>query len=232
MEEGVLVLFQGDSITECGRRKEFDEVLFNTGLGEGYVQIIASELLRSKPRDDMRFLNRGISGNRIVDLYARWKIDALNLEPRAVSLLVGVNDVMHERFYRNGVEIDRFNSFYRMLIDWTLEALPDVKLILMEPFILSFSLIIPECEDKVVERGECVRSISRDYNTVFVPLQQLFSDRRDDPEVKFWLSDGIHPTLAGHRLIADQWLKVVGETDILEPKRVPQPPKLHLRTFS
>ena len=232
MDEGALVLFQGDSITECGRRKEFDEVLFNTGLGEGYVQMIASELLCSKPRDDMRFLNRGISGNRIVDLYARWRIDALNLEPRVLSLLVGVNDVVHEQFYRNGVELDRFNSVYRMLIDWTLEALPDVKLVLMEPFILSISLIVPKLADQVFERGECVRSISRDYDTLFVPLQQLFTDRRDNPEVRFWLSDGIHPTPAGHRLIADQWLKVVGETNILEPKRAPRPPKLHLRTFS
>ena len=214
MKKGSLVLFQGDSITECGRRKEFDEVLFNTGLGEGYAQMIASELLCSKPLEDIRFLNRGISGNRIVDLYARWKVDALNHEPRVLSLLVGVNDVVHGPIYGNGVEPDRFNSFYRMLMDWTLEALPDVSLILMEPFILSLGIVEPQWEEQVAERAECVRGISRDYNTVFVPLQQLFTERREAPSADFWLSDGIHPTLAGHRLIAEQWLKAAAQAPI------------------
>ena len=215
MTKNLLVLFQGDSITECGRRKELDEVRFNTGLGEGYAQMIASEMLYTSPLDDMRFLNRGISGNRIVDLYARWKSDALNLNPQVVSLLVGVNDVVHELIYGNGVEIDRFNSFYRMLIDWTIEALPGVSLVLMEPFILALGIVEPQWEQKVAERGDCVRGISRDYDAVFVPLQELFTARRNAPRTDFWLSDGIHPTLAGHRLIAEQWLKVVGEKRIL-----------------
>ncbi|MCQ2440740.1 MAG: GDSL-type esterase/lipase family protein [Clostridia bacterium] len=84
------ILFFGDSITDCGRNRDNDD-----SLGQGYPLLIKSELGFENP-ERYTFLNRGISGNRIVDLYARIKKDLINLAPDYVSILIGVNDVWHE----------------------------------------------------------------------------------------------------------------------------------------
>ena len=110
-----VILFQGDSITDCGRSREAN--VPNTGLGGGYPFMAAAHLLCAKAEDGLKFFNRGISGNRIVDLYARWKIDGLNLNPDVISILIGVNDTWHAFGSNNGVEVPRFEQFYRMLLD-------------------------------------------------------------------------------------------------------------------
>ena len=124
------ILFQGDSITDVGRVRE-DE----SSLGQGYPRMLAERLGYEYP-GQFRYLNRGISGNRVVDLYARWKVDALNLKPDYLSILIGVNDVWHEIEAQNGVEAKKYEKIYTMLLEETLEALPDIKIILMEPFVL------------------------------------------------------------------------------------------------
>ena len=121
-------MFQGDSITDCGRSREAN--VPNTGLGGGYPFMAAAHLLCAKAEDGLKFFNRGISGNRIVDLYARWKIDGLNLNPDVISILIGVNDTWHAFGSNNGVEVPRFEQFYRMLLEWTVQARPGVKLVL------------------------------------------------------------------------------------------------------
>ena len=97
-----LVLFQGDSITDCGRNREADHPM-----GSGYATMAAGEIMAEHP-GEYRFLNRGISGNRSVDLYARIKQDLINLKPDYLSILIGVNDVWHEYTRQNGVDADKF----------------------------------------------------------------------------------------------------------------------------
>ena len=129
---GKLILFQGDSVTDCGRTSSGDP---DGNLGVGYPYFITARLWADRLGEEIETVNRGISGNRVVDLYARWKIDALNLNPDVLSILIGVNDTWHEFMYRNGVEVPRYAGFYRKLIDWTREKLPDCKLVLCEPFV-------------------------------------------------------------------------------------------------
>lgn len=88
------------------------------------ANLISSQLLASHAGDGLRFLNRGISGNRIVDLYSRWKVDALNLQPDLISILIGVNDTWHGFMYDNGVEVDRFATIYRLLLSGRASACP------------------------------------------------------------------------------------------------------------
>lgn len=153
-------------------------------------------------------MNRGISGNRVVDLYARWKIDALNLNPDVLSILIGVNDTWHEFMYRNGVEVPRYAGFYRKLIDWTREKLPDCKLVLCEPFVLETGVVTPEWVQEMDQRRAAVKSLADEYGAVFVPFQSVLSaaaEKAGDP-AKI-LGDGVHPTPRGHQLMADAWLK-------------------------
>jgi len=91
----------------------------------GYANLLAGELLASEPDKEYKIFNRGVSGHRIVDLYARWKRDCLNLKPDVLSLLIGINDIWHEFGSQNGVDAKRFDQFYRMLLDWTKEENPD-----------------------------------------------------------------------------------------------------------
>ena len=116
------ILFFGDSITDMGRDRNASGEDFRRGLGlgYGYVNFVAAELLSKNP-NGYEFINRGISGNRSVDLYARIKADCWNLCPDVVSILVGINDVYPQELENNAVELDRYEKIYRLLLDEVLE---------------------------------------------------------------------------------------------------------------
>ena len=116
------ILFQGDSITDAGRSRENDE-----NMGVGYPTMVAGELGYENP-GEYRFLNRGISGNRSVDLYARIKSDIICLKPDVMSILIGVNDVWHELDSGNGVDGDKYFMIYSLLLKEIKEALPLTKI--------------------------------------------------------------------------------------------------------
>jgi len=200
------LLFQGDSITDCGR-ESCGGAGYPPGLwGPGYPGLIASHLMGSQPKK-WNIINRGISGNRIVDLYARWKQDAVNMKPDILSILIGVNDTLHEKLYNNGVEPSRFDQFYRMLLDWSRKENPQLKIILMEPFVLPFGVVGEDWLDDIRARQESVREIASDYQAVFIPLQQIFNDALRSAPQEYWMVEGVHPQPAGQWLIADAWLK-------------------------
>ena len=127
-------LFQGDSITDAGRARDWD-----LSLGSGYSTVVAATLGTEFP-GEYEFINRAISGNRIVDLYARIKTDIINLKPDALSILIGINDVWHEVNHQNGVSAEKYEKIYDMLIEEILEALPDIKIYILEPFLLTEKL--------------------------------------------------------------------------------------------
>ena len=127
------IIFYGDSITDMVRSRDVDYMAF--GYGVGYVNYVASTLMGEEP-EKYDILNRGVSGNRIVDLYARIKADVWNLNPDVISVLIGINDVWHEIDAKNGVDVERFEKVYRMLIEDTLKRFPKVRFILCEPFVL------------------------------------------------------------------------------------------------
>ena len=206
-----ILLFQGDSITDCGRITCGGAGYPVNLYGPGYPGLIAAKLLGEQPEVGWNVINRGISGNRIIDLYARWKIDALNLKPDIISILVGVNDTAHEKIHSNGVEVPRYDRFYRELLAWSLKELPQVEFILMEPFVLSFGAVQESWLEDVAVRGEAVRKIAEDHNAVFVPLQNVFNDALKKAPAEYWMVDGVHPTPAGHQLIMNAWFVAASE---------------------
>ena len=201
-----VLLFQGDSITDAGRSYDAANPV-NAGLGTGYALMTAAELLAAEPEKDWQIYNRGISGNRIVDLYARWKIDALNLRPDILSILIGVNDTGHEKVRQNGVEVQRYEMIYRMLLQWTKETLPDVKLVMMEPFVRVFGSVEADWVADIDARRAVVKKLAGEFDAVFLPLQEIFDEACKIAPQTYWLRDGVHPTAAGHKLITDAWLK-------------------------
>lgn len=200
------ILFLGDSITDTGRNTEAGST---ESIGQGYVVIIAGTLGVKAPKQ-YEITNRGISGNRIVDLYARIKSDCWNLAPDVISILIGVNDVWHEFANCNGVDASRYEEMYRILIKETKKRLPSVKFLVMEPFVLQGSATMEHWEEfrfEVSKRAAVARSIAQEFDCTFVPLQKAFDEALKKAPADYWLKDGVHPTPAGHGLIAAEWLK-------------------------
>ncbi|MCB0106215.1 MAG: SGNH/GDSL hydrolase family protein [Caldilineaceae bacterium] len=203
------ILFQGDSITDAGRNREIAESNRPAALGSGYANLIASQLLQQRPEESLRFFNRGISGNRVTDLYARWRVDGINLQPDLISILIGVNDTWHEFMYGNGVEVDRYTTIYRMLLEYTKQRLPNVQLVLCEPFVLKCGVVTDGWIAEMDQRRQVVRKLATEFDAIFVPFQGMFDDALSQAGPDYWAADGVHPTPAGHRLLADTWLAAV-----------------------
>jgi len=198
------ILFQGDSITDAGRSREND-----ANVGVGYPLLVKAELGFEFP-GKYEFVNRGVSGSRIVDVYARIKDYIINLKPDVMSILIGVNDVWHEFANQNGVSADKYFKIYDMLIDEVKTALPDIKIMIMEPFILKG----PATEEKwesfdaeVKKRATMAKKISEKYNLTYIELQNGLDELSEKIETTYWLADGVHPTAMGHEYIKQEWIK-------------------------
>lgn len=198
-------LFQGDSITDAGRSRQDHSSHSPFALGCGYAKILAGRFLQQNPGADYRFYNRGISGNRVVDLYARWRIDALNLEPDVVSILIGVNDTGAEFHQQNGVPVPKYEKVYRLLLEEMREQNPEIQFVLAEPFVLQCGHVTPEWEPEMKERQDVVASLAQEYHAVLVPYQKAFNQALERAPAEFWCADGVHPTAAGHTLMAETW---------------------------
>ena len=203
------ILFQGDSITDCGRRDCGGAGFNNWGVGPGYPGMVAAELWAKYP-EQFEVVNRGISGNRVVDLYARWKVDCLNLMPDVLSILIGVNDTWHELGEgKNGVEVPRYERIYRELLQWTIDTLPGIEIVLIEPFV-GDQEGVAALVDEVAERREVVRKLAKEFNTKLIAGQELFDEAKKLAPMSYWLADGVHPTPAGHKLLTKKWLETMG----------------------
>lgn len=205
----ISILFQGDSITDCGRAREYENLRPGAGLGSGYPTLIAARLFCDHPETEWNFMNRAISGNRVVDLYARWKMDALNLKPDVLSIMIGVNDTWHEKARQNGVEVPRYARIYRELLEWTKTTLPAIKLVLLEPYVLNFGAVGDDWIAEIDARRKVVRKLAKDFEAILIPTQDILNKAAKRASKEYWLADGVHPLLAGHQLIADAWLKAV-----------------------
>lgn len=205
------ILFQGDSITDCSWDRKDPR-----SLGNGYPYLVAAKLGLEFP-SEYTFYNRGISGNRIVDLYARIKADIINLKPDYLSILIGVNDVLHEIAYQNGVDTEKFEKIYTMLLEEIREALPQTKILLMAPFVLNGSATA-NTDDKpgrwqtfrteVDKRIEVVDRLGDRFKLPVLHLQERFDECvSKNQSNSYWLRDGVHPTASGHEMIAREWLR-------------------------
>ena len=203
------ILFFGDSITESGRDYQASNDTPQS-YGMGYVNFVAAEILSKNPLNNT-VINRGEGGDKIVDLYARIRRDVWNFEPDFLSILVGVNDVLHENA-KNGVEIERFDKLYRLLVEETRKRLPKTKILLCAPFLLPTESNKKDY-DKIKLYAKAVEKISRDYDLYFLSLQEKFEEKVEQYGLKTYFYDGIHPTVTGAKLIADEWLKKFEEIE-------------------
>lgn len=202
------ILFQGDSITDCGRDREAD-----FKVGRGYAPNVAQSLGLDYP-GEFEFVNKGILGNRIVALYARMKVDLINLKPDYMSILIGVNDVWHEINHKNGVSAKKYEKIYDMLISEVLEALPNIKIMILEPYVVKGTATEETWETftaEVVKRAAAAKRIAEKYSLKFISLQNKFDEMGKIVPDPYWTGDGVHSANPVHELIARERIKAFEE---------------------
>ena len=203
IKDNSIVLFQGDSITDCGRSRENDE-----DLGYGYANMVAAWFSAAYPEKNVKFINRGISGNRVRDLVARWEEDCIKLKPSFVSILIGINDCWRRYDSNDPTSVEDFKAGYRKILTQIRENL-DAQILICEPFVLPYPEDRKQWREDLDPKIQAVRELAQEFKTLYVPLDGLFAAACTKREPKFWAADGVHPTQAGHALIAQAWLKAV-----------------------
>jgi len=207
-QAGNRILFQGDSITDGNRGRNDDP---NHILGHSYAFLIAARHGALYPERNLTFINRGISGNKVPDLAARWQKDTIDLKPTVVSILIGVNDIWHPMNANQDISAEKFEEGYDKLLAETVAALPEVKIILLEPFITPGNATSGKWDawqGQVQKFQTIVAKLGAKYRAPVVKLQAVFDAACKRAPAAYWVWDGVHPTYAGNQLIADEWVRV------------------------
>lgn len=204
-----IILFQGDSITDGGRGK--GETDPNHFIGHSYPYLIGAELSYKYIDKNPQIYSRGISGNDILQMYARWREDAINLNPTIVNILIGINDAGKWNNSNSGSSPGQYKNIMKMIIEETRSELKNTQFILCEPFYFADESndISLKTYDDILVRQDIVKTIADEYNCIFVPLQkelEAYANKLGDRKKILW--DGVHPTLLGHSIISKKWFEV------------------------
>jgi len=209
-DAGEVVLFQGDSITDAGREKEKQLPNSAWSFGNGYAMIAAANMLNSMPEKELSIYNRGISGNKVYQLAERWDTDCLDLKPGLLSILIGVNDYWHTRNGNYDGTVEVYENDYMKLLERTKQTLPNVKLVLCEPFyVLNTSAVDETWVEPMTQYQEAAKRVSDAFETIWVPYQSVFDEAVKHAPGTYWTPDGVHPSMAGAQLMAEAWLKAI-----------------------
>ena len=212
LRKGEVVLFQGASITDARRNRKTEmEANSPSGLGDGYPMLIGGQLLLAHPKLGLKVYNRGISGHKVPDLQKRWQKDCLDIKPALLSILVGVNDIWHKMNGRYDGTVATYRTGFAALVGQTQKALPKTTIVICEPFALRCGAVKDTWYPEFDQRRAVAREVAQTAGTLWVPFQSMFDEAiAAGTKPEYWARDGVHPTLAGHSLMAQTWREVVG----------------------
>lgn len=210
LSKGDVILFQGDSITDAGRKKEEPAANNSAALGKGYAFLAASDLLNKYPEKNLQIYNKGISGNKVFQLADRWDADCLDLKPNVLSILVGVNDFWHTLTGKYTGTIETYRTDYDKLLDRTKQKLPDVKLIIGEPYAVTGVKAVDEkWYPAFNDYRQAAKELADKYKAVFIPYQAIYDKAIKSAPGSYWTPDGVHPGIPGAALMAQAWMETV-----------------------
>jgi lysophospholipase L1-like esterase len=210
VKKDATILFQGDSITDAGRKKDDEGYNTSAVLGNGYAMLAGAELLHKNPAQNLKIYNRGISGNKVYQLAERWEKDCISLKPDVLSILIGVNDFWHKLNGKYDGTVKKYLDDYKALLDQTKQKLPDVQLILGEPFaVAGIKAVDDKWYPEFNDYRAAAKEIAENFNAAFIPYQSVFDKAQQSAPGVYWTHDGVHTTLAGARLMAAAWLETV-----------------------
>jgi lysophospholipase L1-like esterase len=213
VRDGAIVLLQGDSITDAGRDRKQQQANSNAALGKGYAWLSAMGLLleaSSRPETDRpQIHNRGISGNKVFQLRRRWQQDCIDLKPDLLSILIGVNDIWHTKSGKYDGTVTVYERDYDELLAHTLAELPDVRLVVCEPFVLRCGAVDDSWFPEFDEYRAAARRVAGRHGATLVLFQDMFDEACRYAPPEHWAKDGVHPSEAGAAIMAQTWLRAV-----------------------
>ena len=212
LKKGAVILFQGDSITDAGRnRKNEGRANEISALGRGYPLHAAGGLMADHADKGLKIFNRGISGHKVPDLAKRWKKDCLDLKPDVLSILIGVNDIWHKMNGNYDGTVEIYRTGFTQLLKETREALPETTFVICEPFALRCGAVKDSWFPEFDQRRAVAKEVAKKAGALWVPFQEIFDQSTaSGVDPRYWAHDGVHPSLAGHALMAKSWREVVG----------------------
>lgn len=207
---GSTVLLQGDSITDWGREGGALMEMFPDGgeLGKGYAYRAAKLYELMFPENQVKFVNRGVSGNQCKDLLDRYEKDFLEVKPDYVSIMIGINDTWRRYDSDFVTTKEQFEEYMTLLLTKIKNDLPDTKIMLIEPFLLPTD---PEKEvfwEDLGPKIEVVRRLAAKYADVYLPMNGIWTNCliKKVPTGKI-SEDGVHLADYGCALMAREYLK-------------------------
>lgn len=191
------VIFFGDSITELGVKEN------------GYITLLRPKL----GEDKFELIGKGISGNKIYDLYLRLKSDVLDLKPNVVVIYIGINDVWHKNLLKTGTDYDKFLRFYQALIN-------EIKLNGSEVIICTPTVIgelksnANEMDAELNKYSEGIRQLAVKNQLKLADLRSLFTqyiteNNAQNTSKNILTYDGVHLNNVGNSVLADYFAKIL-----------------------
>jgi lysophospholipase L1-like esterase len=206
VKDGETFLFTGDSITDCGRRVE------NAPYGNGYVKAAIDLVMARYPERTIAFLNQGVSGNTVEDLFNRWHDDILVHRPSWISIKIGINDLHRHLADPSILSPKQFADIYRRILALTREK-THARLILVSPFFISTDTNPRSYRGQVLQLLPdyiaVVRTMAAEFGALFVPTQDLFVEQLRHRPADTFAPEPVHPSLSGHMVIAHGLLEVL-----------------------
>ncbi len=203
-EHGQKILFIGDSITDCGRRDA------SAPYGNGYMSLVRAFVTARYPELQLTFENRGIGGDTVRHLAARWDADVLAENPDWLVVKIGINDVWRsfDSAGQGAVDIEAYETTYRSLLQAAVDR-TGCKLIIAEPYVIEADTSDP-MRAQMDRYGLVARALASEFGAVNVQTQAAFDRALETTSPSDWADDRIHPNLAGHSVIAQAFLRAIG----------------------
>ena len=209
--QNLVILFQGDSITDGGRGRGKDP---NHIMGHGYAFSVASRVGADFPKSNLTFYNRGIGGHNLIDIKNRWQTDTLDLKPDVLSVLTGINDARY--FFKKNIKGEeaytQFEENYRDILNQSKQQNPNTLFILCLPFVYPVGYYKDNWDyykNTVDELAVRIKKLGKEFNAVIVDFPSVIDKASKKMPIEYWMWDGIHPTVAAHELMAREWIAKV-----------------------
>lgn len=201
-----VVLFQGDSITDCSRDR--NDIY---SLGNGYPDKVAKIYESLFPEHKVTFINRAISGDRTKEILARYKTDIKEIQPDFMSIMVGINDVWRKYDQNDPTSNEQFEYNYKTILQNIKRDCPNTKIMIIEPYVFHTLEDRKQWHETLDPVITIVRQLAKEYADYFLPLDGILHSHlsKEITEAKI-TEDGVHPTLQGHGIIAYEYMKQLG----------------------
>ena len=196
------IVFFGDSITQAGVNPN------------GYIAMMKNMM---QQEGDMHYdlIGAGVGGNKVYDLYLRMDSDVLAKSPDIVVIYVGVNDVWHKSMFGTGTDPDKFEKFYRAIIQRAQAA--HAKVILVTPATIGEKKNYANQMDGDLNKySDIIKNIGSSMSLPVVDLRTLFENYEQehntaDVDRGVLTVDGVHLNDVGNKMVAESILKVIKE---------------------